>query len=126
MTSGDHDPFQEPLSTYLWVVGLALLGGLVKYLNHVERFRWLILVRDLVTAGFCGLLTFWMCQWLNVSGPLSAVLIATSGLMGTRLLKELETFYKIRMGMLANPVPEGPSVQPPHSLASAPTEGDPK
>lgn len=107
MINNDKDPFGEPLSTYAWVIGLAILGGLVKYLNYTDRFRFWILVRDLITAGFCGLLTFWMCEWMTIGGPLSAVLIATSGLMGTRLLRELETFYKIRLGMV-----EGAKSQP--------------
>lgn len=95
----DKNPFTEPPSTYLYAIGLAILGGLVKYLNNSDKFRPWVLVRDLVTAGFCGLLTFWACEWMNIEGPLSAILIATSGLMGTRLLRELENLYRIRMGL---------------------------
>lgn len=95
----DKNPFSVPPSTLLYAVGLAILGGLVKYLNNTDKFRPWVLVRDLVTAGFCGLLTFWMCEWLNIEGPLSAILIATSGLMGTRLLRELENIYRVRMGL---------------------------
>lgn len=95
----DKNPFGDSLSTYLYVMGLAILGGLVKYLNRTDKFRMWVLVRDLITAGFCGLLTFWMCEWMNIEGPLSAVLIATSGLMGTRLLREFENLYRIRMGL---------------------------
>jgi hypothetical protein len=99
----NKDPWGYPLTTYLWVFGLALIGGAVKYLNQKsERFSWLILVRDLVTAGFAGLMTFWLCEWLNISGPLSAVLIATSGLMGTRALREVENLYRVRLGLPIN------------------------
>jgi hypothetical protein len=95
----NKDPFGYPLSTYAWVFAIALTGGLVKYLNHTGRFSVFGLVRDLVTAGFAGLLTFWLCEWTNINGPLSAVLIATSGLMGTRALKEIENLYRLRMGL---------------------------
>ncbi len=95
----DKDPFGYNLGTYLWVFGLALIGGAVKYLNHSDRFSFIVLVRDLVTAGFAGLLTFWLCGWLNIIGPLSAVLIAASGLMGTRALKEIENLYRLRLGL---------------------------
>lgn len=99
----NKDPFGYPLTTYLWVLGLALIGGAVKYLNQkTERFSWLLLVRDLVTAGFAGLMTFWMCEWANISGPLSAVLISTSGLMGTRALREIENLYRLRLGLPVN------------------------
>jgi hypothetical protein len=95
----DKDPFGYSLGTYLWVFGIALIGGAVKYLNHSDRFSFIVLVRDLVTAGFAGILTFWLCEWLNISGSLSAVLIATSGLMGTRALKEAEKLYRLRLGL---------------------------
>lgn len=93
------DPFGTSLTTYIWVIGLACFGGMVKYLNNPGEFRILVLLRDLVTAGFAGLLTFWMCEWTNILGPLSAVLIATSGLMGTRVLKEVENLYRLRLGL---------------------------
>lgn len=95
----NKDPFGYPLSTYAWVFAIALTGGLVKYLNHTGRFSVMGLLRDLITAGFAGLLTFWLCEWTNISGPLSAVLIATAGLMGTRALKEIENLYRLRMGL---------------------------
>lgn len=95
----NKDPFGYPLTTYLWVLGLALIGGAVKYLNQSSRFSWLLLVRDLVTAGFAGLMTFWLCEWAAISGPLSAVLISTSGLMGTRALREIENLYRLRLGL---------------------------
>lgn len=106
MLHGDKDPFGYPLSTYLWVFGLATFGGAVKYLNHTERFRPLVLVRDLLTAGFAGLLTFWWCEWFNIAGPLSAVLIATSGLMGTRALRGFERMYEEKFGIKEEPEPK--------------------
>lgn len=94
MFKGDQDPFGYPLSTYLWVLGLALFGGAVKYINRTDKFKPLILLRDLVTAGFAGLLTFWVCQWQDIGGPVSAILIATSGLMGTKALSVFEKAYE--------------------------------
>lgn len=94
-----NNPFGYSLITYLWVIGLACAGGIVKYLNGTKSFGFLILVRDIVTAGFMGLITFWLCQWTQISGPLSAILIATSGLMGNRAAKELEYIYRLKFGM---------------------------
>jgi hypothetical protein len=99
MLSSDKNPFTDSLVTYLTVAGIACMGGLVKYVNHTDRFKFWVLTRDLLTAAFCGLMTFWACEWMNIVGPLSAIMIATSGLMGTRLLRVLEDLYLIRMGM---------------------------
>jgi CHASE2 domain-containing sensor protein len=97
----NKDPFNYSIITYLWVIALACFGGIVKYINRNNDLKVFTLIRDLITAGFTGLLTFWLCDWVNITGPLSAVLIATSGLMGTRLLKELETLYRLRLGIPA-------------------------
>jgi hypothetical protein len=99
MQFDQKDPFGYPLGTYLWVFGLALIGGAVKYLNQSSKFSFYILIRDLVTACFAGLLTFWLCEWTNISGPLSAVFISIAGLMGTRALREIEHLYMLRMGL---------------------------
>lgn len=99
MQFDQKDPFGYPIGTYLWVFGLALIGGAVKYLNQSSKFSLLVLVRDLVTACFAGLMTFWLCEWTNISGPLSAVFISMAGLMGTRALREIENLYRLRMGL---------------------------
>jgi CHASE2 domain-containing sensor protein len=93
MFQGDKDPFGYSISTYAWVFGLALFGGAVKYLNNSQQFRVATLARDLITAGFAGLMTFWACEWLNIDGPVAAILIATVGLMGTRAIAVFESFY---------------------------------
>ncbi|MGL2706154.1 phage holin family protein, partial [Helicobacter pylori] len=93
MFQGDKDPFGYSISTYAWVFGLALFGGAVKYLNNSQQFRVATLARDLITAGFAGLMTFWACEWLNIDGPVAAILIATAGLMGTRAIAVFESFY---------------------------------
>ncbi|WP_391857298.1 phage holin family protein, partial [Vibrio cidicii] len=58
MFQGDKDPFGYSISTCAWVFGLALFGGAVKYLNNSQQFRVATLARDLITAGFAGLMTF--------------------------------------------------------------------
>jgi|SRR6185437_11782245 len=116
----DKNPFSDSLLTYATAIGIATLGGLVKYVNHTDKFRFWVLVRDLLTAAFCGLLTFWMCEWMNITGPLSAILIATSGLMGTRLLREVENLYRIRMGLQ----PVSPLEQKLDSDRQAASEGE--
>ena len=80
-----------------WVVTIALStwGGLVQYAQRLRRgepFSWRSLALDLVISPFAGLLTWLLCQSAGITGPLSAVLIAVSGHMGTRAIASLETF----------------------------------
>jgi hypothetical protein len=95
----EKDPFGYSLGTYLWAFGIAVIGGAVKYLNHSDRFSFYLLTRDLLTAGFAGILTFWVCEGFNIVGPISAVMIAVAGLMGTKALKEIENMWRLRMGL---------------------------
>jgi len=118
---GDKDPFGYSLITYVWVVGLACIGGAVKYLNSAARFSFASLARDVVTSGFTGLITFWLCEWTNTQGPLMAVLIAVTGLMGNRVWKEFENFARARLG-IAPPAPEPTRQSTPTSTGNEPTK----
>lgn len=95
------DPYSYPVVTYLWVIGLACFGGVVRHLNSMTKFSLVSFLIDLLTSGFTGLVTFWLCQWGNIDDILGAVLIATSGLMGNKAWKELEHLWRIRMYRIA-------------------------
>lgn len=114
---GDKDPFGYSLLTYAWVVGVACAGGAVKYLNSTVRFSFANLARDVVTSGFTGLITFWLCEWTNTQGPLMAVMIAVTGLMGNRAWKEFEGIVRSRLGVANSP----PDVAAPTQPAMPPT-----
>lgn len=95
------DPFGYPLTQYLWVISIACIGGLVKHINSVQRIRGGKLVIDITTSGFTGVLTFWFCESANIHGPVSAIMIATGGLMGNRAWKEFENFWRMKFGVPA-------------------------
>ncbi len=98
----DHkNPFGYPFLTYLWVIGLACFGGVVRHLNRMSKFVFSTFFIDLLTSGFTGLITFWLCEWGNIQGPMGAVLIATSGMMGNRAWQELERLWRIRIYNMA-------------------------
>lgn len=82
---------------YGWVMVLAMLGGGVGYMQKVKsgrvKFRWLALGVELLTSGFVGLLTYFLCHSSGVSDPLTAVMVGVSGHMGTRALMQLEAVY---------------------------------
>lgn len=95
----DKDPFGYPLSHYVWVVIVASVGGLVKYLNSMQKFSAGRAAVELITAGFTGLMTFWICKWMNIEGALQPVMVAVSGFMGVRAWQEFENFWRVRFGM---------------------------
>ena len=109
MWDDGKNPFAYPILTYVWVIGLACFGGVVRHLNQMSRFSPSNFFIDLITSGFTGLITFWLCEWGNIQGPLGAVLIATSGMMGNRAWQEIERLWKIRMYAAAGVSPPSDS-----------------
>lgn len=94
------------LATYGWVVLLAVWGGVVNYINKVRsgetsKFNLLELIGDIVTSGFVGTLTFWLCQASGFSPLLTAIFVGISGHMGSRAAARFETFVgdKIEQGV---------------------------
>jgi len=82
---------------FLVFIGIACVGGLIKHLNSKKKLSLVKLGIDLLTAGFTGVLTFWLCESINIHGSVSAILIATGGLMGNRVWVEFEQFYRTRL-----------------------------
>ena len=83
------------LITYGWVLLLAVWGGVVNYISKVRagatsRFNLMELVGDVVTSGFVGMLTFWLCQAAGFSELLTAVFVGISGHMGARAMAKFE------------------------------------
>ncbi len=93
------DPLGYPWTTYLWVILVACVAGLVKHLNSVKKFKAGKMVVDMITAGFVGVIVFWLCEARDIHGPMSAVAIAISGAMGNRCFTELENIWRIKFGL---------------------------
>lgn len=93
------DPLGYSWFTYLWVVFIACMAGLIKHLNaaHRSSFRQLFVI--LVTAGGTGVIAFWLCEARQIQGPMSAVLIATAGAMGNRCWTEFENIWRVKFGI---------------------------
>lgn len=103
----DKDPFSYGALTYLWVIGIAACAGLIKYLNSMQRFMFGRALIEVLTSGFTGVMTFWICKWGNVDQSLLPFVIAVSGLMGTRAWQEFENFLRSRFPSLpSTPTPK--------------------
>lgn len=94
--------------TYLWVFGLSILGGTVRTLTNLKMGmtykdvlrRWAV---DVIVSAFIGVLTFFLCEYANLSQLLTAAFVGISAHMGTRAIVILEEFlYKKAMGCKDN------------------------
>lgn len=92
------DPLDYSMLTYVWVILLASFSSAVRYLNSMQRFELGRLVIEVLSGGLTGLLTFWICEWQNIHGPLTGFLIGVSGLMGSRLWGEFTRIFSARVG----------------------------
>jgi hypothetical protein len=107
-------PWSYTLKEYGFVLGMALLGGVVEWYAKVRRGELnagniTALVGELTTAALAGLLAFFVCEWLSVNPMLAAAVVGISGHMGARALAlgeaYLQSWLEKRSGRGAPPAP---------------------
>ena len=86
------------LLTWVWVVGLSLLGGFVSFVrkvraSHARAWNFTEFVGEIVTAALAGLITANLCQWLNYPPSLTYALTGIGAHMGSRALFKLEALF---------------------------------
>ena len=94
-TMNANDPSTIAPATYAWVFLLSLWGGLSRHIQRQKsgeatRAFWLEFSCDLIYSGFCGLLTFYLCQAAQIDLMKTAALVGISGHMGSRLIHAAE------------------------------------
>jgi predicted CDP-diglyceride synthetase/phosphatidate cytidylyltransferase len=99
----EKDPSNYPLITYLWVIVLASIGGAVNFARKLKAgtaraFNITEFVGELMTSGFAGVLTFWLCEATDINKLISAVLIGISGHMGSRAIFKIEKWAEEKFG----------------------------
>ena len=87
----EKDPTSFSLLTYFWVIGLSVLGGVVNFMRklqtgHTRIFNIVELIGELVTAGFSGVITFYLFTQAGFDPLLTAAAVGVSGHMGSRAL----------------------------------------
>lgn len=100
--AADRDPLDVPLRQYGFLLSVALLGGLVSWARQVragtlQAYNLSALVGELATSAFAGLLTFWICSYLNAPQSLTAALVGIAGHMGTRAIQKFERWAERRL-----------------------------
>lgn len=95
----DKDPSAYPILTYLWVAGLAVIGGVISHLRKINGGAKWNLVRfslDIGTSAFVGIITFWLCEAAELQPLVTAALIGVSGHMGSRAFFVIENALRQR------------------------------
>ena len=90
-----RDPLTFSILTYAWVLLLSVWGGFVSFSAKVRKgiarpyniSEWL---GEIATSAFTGVITFYSCQYAHLDGLLTAVFVAVSGHMGTRIISFIE------------------------------------
>lgn len=100
----EKDPTTYSLLTYLWVFGVAMMGGVANYIRKVkagqaEKFSVMEVIGEIFTSGFSGLITFWFCEATGIDPLLTAVFVGIAGHMGSRAIALFEDVLKRRMGV---------------------------
>lgn len=99
-----RDPASISVTTYVWVVVLATMGGIVRVVREVELGdkSWkkilMIFLVEIFVSIFAGVVTFFLCQSNNVQPFYTAVMTSLAGYMGGRALTMLEAVYKAMCG----------------------------
>lgn len=111
------DPFSYPIKWYGLVLGVSIFGGFVTWFRKVKRGELVAahlreLIGDLTTSAFAGLLTFWICESMNVTPIITASMTGIAGHMGSRAVDMLETLMLRKVGFTPdrriNPTPSKP------------------
>jgi hypothetical protein len=99
----DRDPLDFPLRQYAFLLGIALLGGLVSWYakvraGTVHAWSLMTLIGELATSAFAGLLAFWLCAYTGAPQLVTAALVGVAGHMGTRAISAFEQWAQTRFG----------------------------
>ena len=99
----EKDPTNYSLITYGWVVVLSAWGGVVNFVRKkrdgvARPFNFTELAGEIVTSGFAGVITFWLCEASAISPLITAALVGVSGHMGSRAIFQIEKMVESRFG----------------------------
>lgn len=99
-----NSPENYGILTWVWVIGLSILGGTVRTLTNLGVWmtgwdllrRWVI---DVTVSAFIGIITFFLCEYAAFPPTLTAAIVGISAHMGTRAIIIVEEFlYRKTLG----------------------------
>jgi hypothetical protein len=105
----EKDPASYELITYAWVMIIACWGGVVSFYKRVrtgetDSYKFMELIGEIVTSGFTGLITFYLCEAAGFDQLLTAVCVGICGHMGTRAIYQIEKMVEMKLGISHYPI----------------------
>lgn len=105
-TTTIKSPLSYSLQEYGVVLGISMMGGLVRFIMALRRGTMLslsMLIGELATSAFVGFLTFWGCEAMEVAPLLTACAVGMMGHVGAKTLSWAEVagrrFIERKFGM---------------------------
>ena len=107
-TTAAKSPFSYSLGEYGVILGIAMLGGFVRWYSAVRRgeavaYDLRVLIGELGASAFIGILTFWACEAMNVQPLIGYALAGMAGHAGIAGLlwaeKLLQRFFERKYGV---------------------------
>lgn len=99
-----RDPLDFPAKQYLFLLGIALLGGIVSWYakvrsGYAQAWNLMHLIGELATSAFAGLMAFLICTHIETSAPVTAALVGVAGHMGARAITVFENWAARRFSV---------------------------
>jgi uncharacterized membrane protein (UPF0136 family) len=93
------DVLSLPATTYAWVMGVAVVGGLVGYMNKTNKYTVVDMVKSTLTSALTGFLAFCACYESGASMGWTLFAVGVAGLMGKRAWEDMENIIRVRVGL---------------------------
>lgn len=95
-----RDPASVSVATYLLLLGVSIIGGVVRVIrevnlgNKTRKQVVTVFFGELMISLFVGMITFFLCQDAGFSPWKTATLVSIGSFMGGKVLVVLEAIYK--------------------------------
>ena len=110
MAQSPKNPLEYPIKHWVFILLMAMLGGLASWYNKVKRgevaaTNLFALTGEFVVSALAGLLAFLICDYFNVPIGITGAMAGLSGHAGARALAVgevlLQRFVEKRLGIEA-------------------------
>lgn len=93
------DPLAYPASMYITLLVVAIVGGVVGYLNKEAQRSWGQVFTVVLTSSFFGFMTFCLCVAKGLDTTYTLMAVGIVGFMGKRVVIDFQNMIKLRLGL---------------------------